>query len=206
MGYVGVSLILASVVWVIVAPPPWIHPFMPPFLLTWRHLKPPPALPPSQKSGSPGEEATKQDGRTINPATKEEHQPRDAPPTLNPPQDPVAAQARAAMPPPAVSLSRPEPEPEEQTTPKAKPSAPAAPVPSFTLEAPSSHTPSTALSPSATAAAPGRGSMPPPPAPSSNINMMPPPPPPQLPPQSHHKHYILVTRFHCTRCRGGPTT
>ncbi|KDN69310.1 putative cytoplasm protein [Colletotrichum sublineola] len=202
MGYVGVSLILASVVWVIVAPPPWIHPFMPPFLLTWRHLKPPPALPPSRGPGShaPGaEEAPKQKARASEPVTEEVHQPPDTPPppppTLNSPKDPVAAQDRAAMPPPpapairrsspnpnpppAVSLS--EPEPEEQTTPKARPSAPAAPVPSFTLEAPPSHTttPSAALTPSATAAAPGRGSMPPPPAPSSNINMMPPPPPPR---------------------------
>ncbi|GKT65027.1 cytochrome b5-like heme steroid binding domain-containing protein [Colletotrichum tofieldiae] len=204
MGYIGVSLILASVVWVMVAPPPWMHPFMPPFLLTWHHAKPPPALPPSQrpKSPSPGGEATKQNGHASEPSAKEHH-PRDAPPppTLNLPEDPVEAPApappkpvqdRAAMPPPpppVIRRSSPipapspvisEPEPEEQTTPKARPSAPAAPVPSFNLEEPS-HSPSAALTPSATASAPGRGSMPPPPAPSSNINMMPPPPAPRGP-------------------------
>ncbi|GKT92212.1 cytochrome B5-like heme steroid binding domain-containing protein [Colletotrichum tofieldiae] len=118
MGYIGVSLILASVVWVMVAPPPWMHPFMPPFLLTWHHAKPPPALPPSQrpKSPSPGGEATKQNGHASEPSAKEHH-PRDAPPppTLNLPEDPVEAPApappkpvqdRAAMPPPPPPVIR----------------------------------------------------------------------------------------------------
>ncbi|GJD04808.1 cytoplasm protein [Colletotrichum higginsianum] len=135
MGYIGVSLILASVVWVIVAPPPWIHPFMPPFLLAWQHPKAPPALPPSQrpKSGPPtpgSDDSTKQNGHAPE-LPKDEHEqrqqppPRDAPstPALNVPEDhPVAAPSslktvhdRASMPPPppppVIRRSSPTPAP-----------------------------------------------------------------------------------------------
>ncbi|WYZ43903.1 hypothetical protein EsH8_VII_000339 [Colletotrichum jinshuiense] len=204
MGYVGISLIIASFVWVIVAPPPWIHPFMPPFLLTWRLARPPPALPPSQsrkKSPPPGDDATT-NSHAPEPSTRErDPKPRDAPPTINFPEAPVtapapvpapanaAAQDRAAMPPPPPVIRRSSPnpsppvisEPDEQTTPKAKPSSPAAPVPSFNLEEPSqapSTTSTLAAAPAAAAAATGRGSMPPPPV---RNNMMPPPPAPRGP-------------------------
>ncbi|WQF87706.1 Putative cytochrome b5-like heme/steroid binding domain, cytochrome b5, heme-binding protein [Colletotrichum destructivum] len=135
MGYIGVSLILASVVWVIVAPPPWIHPFMPPFLLAWQHPKAPPALPPSQRPKSepstPGsDDSTKQNGHAPEPSKdkleqRQQPPPRDAPstPALNIPGDhPVAAppslktvQDRAAMPPPppppVIRRSSPTPAP-----------------------------------------------------------------------------------------------
>ncbi|KAJ0161839.1 hypothetical protein CTA2_5507, partial [Colletotrichum tanaceti] len=108
MGYIGVSLILASVVWVIVAPPLWIHPFMPPFLLAWQHPKAPPALPPSQRpkpepSPPRSDDSTKQSGHAPE-LSKDEHEheyeqrqqppPRDPPPTpalKTPEGQPVAA-------------------------------------------------------------------------------------------------------------------
>ncbi|KAK7451486.1 hypothetical protein CaCOL14_009447 [Colletotrichum acutatum] len=211
MGYIGVSLILASFVWVIVAPPPWIHPFMPPFLLAWRNdtkllppssrSKPSSPPPPSDQHES---KTTALNGHAPEPSTKE--RPRDAPPppTLNLPDDPVAAPASAprntgttvAMPPPpppAIRCSSPnpaipappvvtEPETEEQTTPKATLAAPAAPVPSFSLEEPSKAMAPPSLgaslsSPSGSSL--GKGNMPPPPPPPSttSTNMMPPPAP-----------------------------
>ncbi|KAF9876898.1 heme steroid binding protein [Colletotrichum karsti] len=184
MGYVGVSLIIASVVWVIVAPPPWIHPFMPPFLLSWHNALPPP----------PPQDETK--GRASAPERppspndeKRNAAPAPPPPSINFPEEPATAPSKTkdalAMPPPPT-IRRPspapapptiaEPEEEEQTTPKAKPSTPAIAVPSFSLEPPNN------LSTGATNPIPGRGSMPPPPAPSTTTsNSMMPPPPPSAP-------------------------
>ncbi|EXF75689.1 hypothetical protein CFIO01_04622 [Colletotrichum fioriniae PJ7] len=218
MGYIGVSLILASFVWVIVAPPPWIHPFMPPFLLAWRNdtkLLPPssrsksssPPPPSDQHESKTTTSTTTTNGHASEPSTKE--QPRNAPPppTLNLPEGTIAAPApgpaprnataaAVAMPPPppppAIHCSSPnpaipappmvtEPETEEQTTPKATPAAPAASVPSFTLEEPSKAPAPPSLgaslsSPSGSSL--GKGSMPPPPPPSTtSANMMPPPAP-----------------------------
>ncbi|KAK1500519.1 hypothetical protein CTAM01_06454 [Colletotrichum tamarilloi] len=142
MGYIGVSLILASFVWVIVAPPPWIHPFMPPFLLAWRNETK--LLPPSSrsKSSSPPPPSDQHESKTTassttttnrhapEPSTKE--QPRDAPPppTLNLPDDPVAAPATAPAPRKtgtAVSLPPP-PAPPVIRRSSPNPSAPAPPT------------------------------------------------------------------------------
>ncbi|KAJ3949051.1 uncharacterized protein N0V96_000161 [Colletotrichum fioriniae] len=109
MGYIGVSLILASFVWVIVAPPPWIHPFMPPFLLAWRNdtkLLPPssrsksssPPPPSDQHESKTTTSTTTTNGHASEPSTKE--QPRNAPPppTLNLPEDTIAAPAPGPAP------------------------------------------------------------------------------------------------------------
>ncbi|KAF6796966.1 cytochrome b5-like heme steroid binding domain-containing protein [Colletotrichum sojae] len=200
MGYIGVSLIIASVVWVLVAPPPWMHPFMPPFLAFRR---PPPPLPPPRSKSPPRGDANGhalEEERSLKETAKQSAAP--APPSINFPEEPEpATKDRDAMPPPpppAIRRSSPspapviaEPEEEEQTTPKAKPAAPSAQVPSFSLNEPSSGLsigasipgrggmpppPVPSLGTSSGLAAgtnlPGRGSMPPPPAPS---NMMPPP-------------------------------
>ncbi|KAF4783897.1 hypothetical protein HER10_EVM0001485 [Colletotrichum scovillei] len=202
MGYIGVSLILASFVWVIVAPPPWIHPFMPPFLLAWRNDTK--LLPPSSrsKSSSPpppsdqheskttASSTTTTNGHAPEPSTKE--QPRDTPPppTLNLPDDPVAAPAPAPRntatavsmpPPPPPVIRRSSPSPSTPAPPTATPAAPTASVPSFTLEEPSKAMAPPSLgaslsSPSGSSL--GKGSMPPPPPPSTtSTNMMPPPAP-----------------------------
>ncbi|OLN92768.1 Cytochrome b5 reductase 4 [Colletotrichum chlorophyti] len=179
MGYIGVSLIVASVVWVIVAPPPWIHPFMPHFLLAWRNITPPRSLPPppsDRKSSAQADPA---------PESSKSEKP-NAPPTLNlPPEEPARASAPSdcvAMPPPPppptiqAPSSVPPPviaEPDEQITPKANPANPSAPVPSFSLEGPSQPS-SLGATPSVAAAS--RGSMPPPPL-RTNNNMPPPPAP-----------------------------
>ncbi|KAI8208405.1 Cytochrome b5 reductase 4 [Colletotrichum sp. SAR 10_76] len=189
MGYIGVSLIIASVVWVIVAPPPWIHPFMPPFLLTWR---PSPSLPPPPKTRSspPPDDDKNPSNGTAAPDEQKRTAAAPAPPSINFPEDPDPTPAPApkndalAMPPPPTIIRRanatpaPAPTPvisepeEEQTTPKANPSTPAAPaVPSFSLNEPSTGL-TTGANPTTTL---GLGSMPPPPAPGRGS--MPPPPP-----------------------------
>ncbi|KAF6816334.1 Cytochrome b5 reductase 4 [Colletotrichum musicola] len=162
MGYIGVSLIIASVVWVLVAPPPWMHPFMPPFLV---FRQPPPSLPPPRSKSPPRNDANghaHEEGRSLKPREK---QSTPAPPSINFPEEPEpATKDRDAMPPPPPVIRRSspspapviaEPEEEEQTTPKAKPAAPSAQVPSFSLNEPSSGL-------STGASIPGRGSMPPP--------------------------------------------
>ncbi|KAF5490903.1 Cytochrome b5 reductase 4 [Colletotrichum fructicola] len=182
MGYIGVSLIIASVVWVIVAPPPWIHPFMPPFLLTWR---PSSSLPPPPKTRSSPPSDKNQSNGTAGPDEQKRTAAAPAPPSINFPEDPDPTPAPApkndalAMPPPPTIIRRPnatpvisEPE-EEQTTPKANPSTPPGPaVPSFSLNEPSSTGLTTGANPTPTL---GLGSMPPPPAPGRGS--MPPPPP-----------------------------
>ncbi|TDZ34466.1 Cytochrome b5 reductase 4 [Colletotrichum spinosum] len=169
MGYIGVSLIIASVVWVIVAPPPWMHPFMPPFLLSWHFPKPPPGLPPPPRSKSPvGAEAT--NGTAPEEKSRPENRPQapaPPPPTFNLEEPTTDSTPTTPGAPPVIA------EPDEQTTPKARPANPPPSIPSFALEptAPASNS-----MPPPPAPLPGRGSMPPPSPPS--LGSMPPPPPP----------------------------
>ncbi|KAH6675374.1 hypothetical protein F5X68DRAFT_40572 [Plectosphaerella plurivora] len=172
MGYVGYSLIVASVVWVIVTQPPWIHPYLPPFLLSAQNQTTPTLTPngvANKKQQDVEEESAK--GPTIN---VEEH---------------------VAMPP--LSIRRPEPptiaepegETEEQTTPKATTRTDLPPVPSFALSSddtpsvpaisvPEISAPAPAMNPTPTLSA-GPSMMAPPPFPS---RAMPPPRPPQSSP------------------------
>ncbi|KAM0329287.1 hypothetical protein ACHAQA_004592 [Verticillium albo-atrum] len=156
MGYVGYSLIVASVVWVLVAPPPWIHPYLPPFLLAFRPQR---ALtaPDSSKHGSDrGKPSEKPEQKKI--ASKQERPAMPPPPTIPKIVDaPVVA-------PPAFEISAPDADAEEeQTTPKATATPNPIAVPTFSLSAdeppakPSLSMPPPAAKPSF--------SMPPPPAP-----------------------------------------
>ncbi|ATY63492.1 Cytochrome b5 [Cordyceps militaris] len=159
MGLIGLSLLVASVVYVIIRPPSWL----PSTLLSWLRRSP----------------ATIADARRRD----EQDQSKRTPPTLPPPLAPAAPTMvepheadRAAPPPPpiptltigqlpSIAVGQDE-EPESPTTPKAKAMQPAAsmpPPPTFSLST---------------------ESMPPPPRPTGSISssssassMMPPPPP-----------------------------
>ncbi|KAG7128521.1 Cytochrome b5 reductase 4 like protein [Verticillium longisporum] len=156
MGYVGYTLIVASVVWVLVAQPPWIHPYLPPFLLTCR---PPPALtggdalkreaPDHDKPKNAGTESIEESDRAAVPA----------PPTISKITNTPAVAA------PAFDISAPDADTEvEQTTPKATATPNSVAVPSFSLSADNAP-----ANPSL--------SMPPPPAPTPTFSMPPPPAP-----------------------------
>ncbi|KAL2757024.1 hypothetical protein ACRALDRAFT_1062660 [Sodiomyces alcalophilus JCM 7366] len=194
MGYVGVSLIVASVVWVLVAPPPWLHPYLPTFLLPTRR-EPPALLLPSKGSSPPPDTAaqshdvtaeTNNEGGHV--ASADSETPRiqvekesPGPPgaDLSPASAPhvKAAKDRAAMPPPPVirtsnavpTLQSPpqltEPE-DEQTTPKAVATTPNTSVPSFSLSDESTLAqPAEPPSITTPSSSPASSMMPPPPLP-----------------------------------------
>ncbi|WXC53458.1 hypothetical protein QX201_013100 [Fusarium graminearum] len=204
MGYIGISLIVASVVWVIVRPPSWMpEPLQ--VLLRWRGSGPPAitakdkAKAEAEHDSDPGPSIMVSD-HEVEPGPRLRARPADnrttqdvnqGKPTI--PATSTSSSLNAAkgdvssmLPPPLpkVAPSPPtiaEPE-EEQTTPKAVASnPPSISVPSFSLDnapiAPSSH-PAPRRSPTA-------------PGPASSLglptarqpSMMPPPPPPgRLPP------------------------
>ncbi|KAF1737779.1 Cytochrome b5 reductase 4 [Beauveria bassiana] len=157
MGLIGLSLIVASVVYVIIRPPSWL----PPALLSW--------LPRSSTVGAAITDTRHRDEK--GPST------RPTPPPPPPPPAPTIVEprdaGRAAMPPPpkAVVVQPPsiavesDKQPESPTTPKAA-AVQLPPPPTFSLST---------------------DSMPPPPplrptpsTSSSASSMMPPPPPPRL--------------------------
>lgn len=184
MGYVGYTLIVASVVWVIVAPPQWIHPYLPPFLVA-AHSQPSAAVvevPKSDKIVQEGNDDTKVQAPTIR---VEDEAPKPA----------KAALDRVAMPPPPM-IQRPSPQPstpappptialpgegteeEEQTTPKAEAKKDVPPVPSFSLS-PGDDLP--ASTPAAPTITPPAMALNPTPSASPSSSMMPPPPVPLIP-------------------------
>ncbi|KAM0299865.1 hypothetical protein ACHAPM_007095 [Fusarium culmorum] len=204
MGYIGISLIVASVVWVIVRPPSWMpEPLQ--VLLRWRGSVPPaitakdkakaeaehdsdpgPSIMVSDHEVEPGPRlrARPADNRT----TQDVNQGKPTTPATSTSSSLKAAKGHVSsmLPPPLPKVAPPPPtiaEPEEeQTTPKAVASnPPSISVPSFSLDnapmAPSSH-PAPRRSPTAPGPAPSLG------LPTARQpSMMPPPPPPgRLPP------------------------
>ncbi|KAM0276185.1 hypothetical protein ACHAQH_006992 [Verticillium albo-atrum] len=161
MGYVGYSLIVASVVWVLVAPPPWIHPYLPPFLLAFRSQ---PALTAtnSLRHGKANKETLeKSENESLEISDRE---------VMPPPTIPKITSTPFVAP-PAFDISAPDADPEEeQTTPKAEATPSPMAVPSFSLSADERP-------------AKNSLSMPPPPAPKPSIAMPPPPAPRAAPPR-----------------------
>ncbi|KAI9172253.1 Cytochrome b5 reductase 4 [Paramyrothecium foliicola] len=148
MALIGLSLLLASVVWVLVRPPAWL----PSLFLQWRGIRG------TIADGSAQAQRPRQDKQDSQ--TKEEKQPagvasqqgsgtgkRDAMPPPPVPQIP------SVQPPPTETPRIAEPEADEQTTPKAAPAIPSIAVPSFSL------------SPEPPAARAASSAMPPPPPP-----------------------------------------
>ncbi|KAF4441451.1 hypothetical protein F53441_12038 [Fusarium austroafricanum] len=204
MGFIGISLIVASVVWVLVRPPSWMpEPLQ--ILLRWRGAGPPaikakdvaedddsdpgPRIKVSDHEVEPGSilRARPADNRTTRDDDQHQDQGKAAVTATTTAVDASASTLKSAkkdtfsMPPPPLPKIAPPTltiaEPEEQTTPKAVASdPPSIPVPSFSLDnAPIA--PSSHPAPRRNPTAPG-------PALSPNLtSMMPPPPPPgRLPP------------------------
>ncbi|RGP66893.1 hypothetical protein FSPOR_6275 [Fusarium sporotrichioides] len=200
MGYIGISLIVASVVWVIVRPPSWMpEPLQ--VLLRWRggglsaiaakdkaeaehDSDPGPSIMVSDHEVEPGPRlrARPADNRT----TQDDNQGKTTTTATSASTSLKAAKSDvSSMPPPPLPKVAPPPptiaEPEEQTTPKAVASnPPSINVPSFSLDnapiAPSSH-PAPRRNPTAPGPAPALG------LPTAHQpSMMPPPPPGRLPP------------------------
>ncbi|KAM3455254.1 hypothetical protein MY3296_002442 [Beauveria thailandica] len=173
MGLIGLSLIVASVVYVIIRPPSWL----PPTLLSW--------LPRSSTAAAAMTDARRRDERSPSspPPTIVEPREMDRAAAMSPPPVPTIAEPcedRAAMPPPPPSPPQPpksvvvqppsiavEPDkqPESPTTPKAAAAQLPPPPPTFSLSTDSMPPP------------PPR---PTPPSSSSTSSMMPPPPPSRL--------------------------
>lgn len=203
MGYIGISLIVASVVWVMVRPPSWMpEPLQ--VLLRWRgdgrpavaakdeaerDSDPGPRIMVSDHEVEPGPRlrARPADNRTTQDNDQRLNQGKaTTTATSTSPSLKTAKSDASSMPPPPLPKVAPPPptiaEPEEQTTPKAVASnPPAIAVPSFSLDnapiAPSSH-PAPRRDPTAPGPAPALG------LPNANqSSMMPPPPAPgRLPP------------------------
>ncbi|KAF5021231.1 hypothetical protein F66182_6721 [Fusarium sp. NRRL 66182] len=203
MGVIGISLIVASVVWVLVRPPSWIpEPLQ--ILLRWRGAGPP-AIKDKAEAGADGDpdsgprvlvsdhevepgsrlrarpadnRTTQHDGKHLDQGTS----------TAVSSAKPATNDAASMPPPPLPKVAPPPPptiaEPEDQTTPKAIASdPPSISVPSFSLDdapiAPSSH-PVPRRNPTARGPAPPTLAAP---SASTPSFMMPPPPPPgRLPP------------------------
>lgn len=196
MGFIGISLIVASVVWIFVRPPSWMpEPLQ--ILLRWRGG--PPAIAAKDEAGAehdadpgpsimvsdhevepgPRLRARPADNRTTRDNDQHVDQRKATTTTTDASSSLKSAKSDATFmpPPPLPKVAPPTPtiaEPDEQTTPKAVASdPPSIPVPSFSLDnAPSSHP------------APRRNPTAPGPAPSRNLSstMPPPPPPGRLPP------------------------
>lgn len=164
MGLLGISLVVASVVYIIVRPPAWLSPMLFRWLGLWG------AAADAAGSGEKRREEADTDEDTA-PRIRDEAvsngsatAPSNAPKLPPPPEKNL--RDRAAMPPPPLPLPTIQPptiqlptidEPESPTTPKASASRPSQPIPSFTL---SDEPPA------------------PPSAPKPSSAMMPPPPPP----------------------------
>ncbi|KAH7197892.1 uncharacterized protein B0J16DRAFT_29753 [Fusarium flagelliforme] len=207
MGYIGISLIVASVVWVMIRPPSWMpEPLQ--VLLRWRGDGRPAvaakdeAEAEAERDSDPGPRIMVSD-HEVEPGPRLRARPADNRTTqdndqrLNQGKATTTATSAAhslktaksdvsSMPPPPLPKVAPPPptiaEPEEQTTPKAVASnPPSIAVPSFSLDnapiAPSSH-PAPRRDPTAPGPAPALG------LPNMNqSSMMPPPPAPgRLPP------------------------
>ncbi|KAL6923309.1 hypothetical protein ACHAPO_001475 [Fusarium lateritium] len=200
MGYIGISLIVVSVVWVLVRPPSWIpEPLQ--VLLRWRGGSRP-AIATKDKAeaehdSDPGPSIMVSD-HEVEPGPRLRARPADNRTTQDDNQGKATTTATGtlsslktaksnvlSMPPPPLPKVAPPPptiaEPEEQTTPKAVASnPPSINVPSFSLDnapiAPSSH-PAPRRNPTAPGPAPSLG------LPTAHRpSMMPPPPPGRLPP------------------------
>ncbi|KAF5658484.1 oxidoreductase, partial [Fusarium heterosporum] len=163
MGLIGISLIVASVVWIFVRPPSWMpEPLQ--ILLRWRggppairakdeaeaeqDTDPGPSITVSDHEVEPGSglRARPVDNRTTHVNNQHLNQEKATTTATNASSSLKSAQNDAAfMPPPPLPKVSPAPptvaEPDEQTTPKAVSSdPPSIPVPSFSLDnAPSSH-------------------------------------------------------------------
>ncbi|KAF4989246.1 hypothetical protein FGRMN_9259, partial [Fusarium graminum] len=163
MGLIGISLIVASVVWIFVRPPSWMpEPLQ--ILLRWRggppairakdeaeaehDTDPGPSIMVSDHEVEPGSglRARPVDNRTTHVNNQHLNQKKATTTATNASSSLKSAQNDAAfMPPPPLPKVSPAPptiaEPDEQTTPKAISSdPPSIPVPSFSLDnAPSSH-------------------------------------------------------------------
>ncbi|KAJ4013069.1 hypothetical protein NW752_006346 [Fusarium irregulare] len=199
MGYIGISLIVASVVWVMVRPPSWMpEPLQ--VLLRWRSDGRPAVAAKDEAEGDsdPGPRIMVSD-HEVEPGPRLRAHPADNRTTQDNDQGkatttatsttssskPAKSDALSMPPPPLPKVAPPPPtiaEPEEQTTPKAVASnPPSIAVPSFSLDnapiAPSSH-PAPRRDPTAPGPAPALG------LPNANqSSMMPPPPAPgRLPP------------------------
>ena len=199
MGYIGISLIVASVVWVMVRPPSWMpEPLQ--VLLRWRGDGRPAVAAKDEAEGEsdPGPRIMVSD-HEVEPGPRLRARPADNRTTQDNDQGkatttatsttssskPAKSDALSMPPPPLPKVAPPPPtiaEPEEQTTPKAVASnPPSIAVPSFSLDnapiAPSSH-PAPRRDPTAPGPAPALG------LPNANQpSMMPPPPAPgRLPP------------------------
>ena len=201
MGYIGISLIVASVVWVMVRPPSWMpEPLQ--VLLRWRGDGRPAVAAKDEAEGDPdpGPRIMVSD-HEVEPGPRLRARPADNRTTQDNDQGkatttatsttssskPAKSDALSMPPPPLPKVAPPPPtiaEPEEQTTPKAVASnPPSIAVPSFSLDntpiAPSSHP-----APRRDPTAPGPGPAPALGLPNANqSSMMPPPPAPgRLPP------------------------
>ena len=197
MGLLGISLIVASVVYVILRPPAWI----PPQFILWRGLLRQQSATPRIKAEAEEDEARRVTSRSdhheveVGPRRRARAesdraqsqtqygemspaQNRTMPRTSDRASDAARQRQNASMPPPPLppTIQPPiiqaptiaEPDSEEQTTPKAEPSQPSISVPSFSLTNDSSS---------------DANARPTPVAPAFAGSMMPPPPPPgRLPP------------------------
>ncbi|KAM3433767.1 hypothetical protein MY4824_005761 [Beauveria thailandica] len=170
MGLIGLSFIVASVVYVIICPPSWL----PPALLSW--------LPRSSTSAMTDARRRDEKSPSSPPPTIVEPCEMDRAAAMSPPPVPTIAEPcedRAAMPPPPPSPPQPpksvvfqppsiavEPDkqPESPTTPKAAAAQLPPPPPTFSLSTDSMLPPPPRPTPSSSS--------------SSSSSMMPPPPPP----------------------------
>ncbi|KAK7416350.1 hypothetical protein QQX98_005295 [Neonectria punicea] len=154
MGVIGISLIVASVVWVILRPPPWLTPLQ--VLLRWRGTGSTAGAIADADSGAGDTKAKahhgEEPGRRAEPGTQSQNRTTSASssdPDQHRRQVPLgrrdASSASSKRQPAAASMPPPPPpfvvqpptisEPDEQTTPKATPaSLPSIPVPSFSLD------------------------------------------------------------------------
>ncbi|KAK8145248.1 hypothetical protein G3M48_004706 [Beauveria asiatica] len=168
MGLIGLSFIVASVVYVIIRPPSWL----PPALLSW--------LPRSSTAAAAMTDARQRDEKSPSspPPTIVEPREMGRAAAMSPPPVPTIAEPcedRAAMPPPPPQPPKPvvvqppsiavEPDkqPESPTTPKAAAAQLPPPPPTFSLSTDSMPPPPPRPTPSSS---------------SSTSSMMPPPPPP----------------------------